>query len=198
MVLQAAARDYFEYVRFGVCPVSGDYPDLKQCLNSEWQARASWLPHLRAGKTLTEAIELTVSERHGAWAWATSVVAAQYANVAGARETGTGDDESDGDFDPPVPHPSATKRQKVRGNSSKGGGRSKSASSTQPGVPALASRDGHTFCKDFNGGGCSKGVNCKKMVPELHACNYVDAAGKVCGRLGHRRCNHKDHALPKQ
>ena len=72
-----AAHDYFEYVRFRVCPVSGDYPDLKQCLNSEWQARASWLPHPRAGKTLTEAIELTVSERHGAWAWATSVVAAQ-------------------------------------------------------------------------------------------------------------------------
>ena len=35
-------------------------------------------------------------------------------------------------------------------------------------------------------------------LPELHACNYTDAAGKVCGRLGHRRCNHKDHALPKQ
>ena len=74
---------YFEFVKWRVCPSNHEWSDLKQCLNADWQSRAAWLPYLRDGRTLTKAIELSITERNGAWAWASGIVPAQYASIAG-------------------------------------------------------------------------------------------------------------------
>ena len=73
----AAMVEYFEFVKYRACPLDYTWPELSMCLTSEWQSSAAWLPHLREGKTLSEAVWATDAERSGAWCWATLAVAAQ-------------------------------------------------------------------------------------------------------------------------
>ena len=57
----------------------------------------AWLEQLRKGKSLSEAIRATVTERHGNWSWAVSSVASQYATLSNARGS-TPDAPPEGEF----------------------------------------------------------------------------------------------------
>ena len=50
------AHEYLVFTQVRVCTLSGEWPPLQDCLNSEIACRAAWLPQFRAGKSLTEAI----------------------------------------------------------------------------------------------------------------------------------------------
>ena len=191
---KAAAVEYFEFVKYRACPINFKWPELAKCLNSEWQSRAAWLPHLQAGKSLTEAIELTKAERQGAWVWATPVVAAAYTSVAGAD--GSADAPSSADEGPSGwPRASGRKRNRSsRARSSNSGAGSRARVAHPPGAPAAKTGTGKLFCQTFNTGGCANGSKCPQG--HLHACNFVDSNGRLCGLTGHRRRDHASHARP--
>ena len=183
---RAATHEYFQFVRVRVCPPHGNWPPLDKCLHSEIQSRTCWIKHLRAGKTLTQAIELSSSERHGCWVWSTVSVNSQYMDI-GAHAAGSDDPP------PPVPEggvgKSASKRQRSKGA---GKGEGKPAKSKPRGGAhadgAVKSSAGNFFCEKWNTGGCTKGTTCPDG--KLHSCNFLDSFGKVCGHTGKRRCNH--------
>ena len=192
---KAAAQDYFEFVKYRACPINHQWPDLAKCLNSEWQSRSAWLPHLKSGKSLTEAIEATKSERSGMWVWATPVVASAYTSVAGS-DGGALEYPSSGDEGPSGWKTAGSKRRnrpRSGGGSSSTGPAKASRVTHTPNQPAVKAQSGKLFCAAFNSGGCSKGVKCQEG--KLHACNFVGPDGKVCGLTGHRRCNHPDHGV---
>ena len=104
---------------------------------------------------------------------------------------GDGDSESE-DYGKILPPKEWKRRQRKSSGNSRGP--AKASRTVTPGQPAARTRQGKTLCKDFNKGGCSKGKFCKKNPPEFHGCDYVDADGRLCGMIGHRRINHADHA----
>ena len=206
-------HDYPMFVKIRTCPASGDWPELTDCLASDYACRAAWLQHLRAGKTLTEAIRLTVSERAGNWSWTVPNVASQYASLQKSRsltvQTGPPEvsypdteDEHPGRRKlqdarmrsrtprPPVAPANAAPRTRQGGGSSanKGQGRGKRRSASGGGH---VSRSGIPFCQPFGKGKCVEGRICPNG--HVHACDWVDpVTGHVCGRQGARR---KDHGV---
>ena len=171
-------------------------------MDSEIEARGAWIPHLRAGKTLTEAIELTRGERAGAWNWTTPQLNASYFNVGKAAASGQ---KSSGSRDAPA----GSRGGGGGGNVAANSGSNKSGSAARrrmdsagprkkagrveqtPGQPAKFSNSGNLFCDAWNKGGCSKGRECKQDPPGLHACNHVDSNARVCGQAMKRRCDHE-------
>ena len=204
------------FTKIRVCPASGDWPKLSDCLNSEYACRVAWLPHLRAGKSLTEAIRATILERNGNWSWTVPQVASQYASISKSRAVALNpaDEQYEDDDQPPPPKPRRARSRSrkavtwqdppVSRNQSnapppKGGGRNRGNSSragrgsgsSNPGNSQPVSRSGRAFCKDYNAGGCVDGQCPAGFV---HACSLVyPDTGKVCGKLGHRRCHHNVH-----
>ena len=121
------AIEYFDFVEYRSCPINHKWPDLAECLQSEWQPRSAWLPHLQVGESLTEAIELTKAERSGACVWAALVIAAAYASVpvaGGSLDCPSSSDEG------PAASPDAPGKRRRGGRS---GGASGSASGSSRG-----------------------------------------------------------------
>ena len=130
--------------------------------------------------------------------WATPVVASAYSSVAGSD--GSIEYPSSADEGPSVPRASgkARNRTRSRGASGSASGNLTSAGKPmkavhQPGQPATTPSTGRVFCQAFNNGGCVKIVECK-TEGHLHAYNFVDSSGRLCGLTGHRRMNHADYA----
>ena len=208
-----AAYEYLQFTRKRVCPPHEDWPPLQRCLDSEIEARGAWMPLLREGKSLTEAITLTRGERAGSWNWATPQLNAAYFNVAKASNaSGSGDMAGGSSVTAPrVGNPSGSGRQRARAKSrgvssgpppqaKRSRQQQRSAAPQQgsgtrnvPGQPAVFSARGNRFCEKFSKGGCVNGANCPDG--DVHACNFVNDTGRVCGAPGKRRCNHGvDHA----
>ena len=196
----AAAYEYLQYTRKRVCPPHGSWPPLQRCLDSEIEARGAWMPHLRAGKTLSEAISLTTGERSGAWNWATPQLNAAYFNVAKASAADPAAD-SGGNSSSAHPNPSGVggggssrPRSRSRGSrkaTPKGKGKSRGGGKGA-GQHPTHTRNGNKFCEAFETGGCVDGTRCPDGG--VHACNFLES-GKVCGMAGRRRCNHGvDHS----
>ena len=210
-------HDYLIFTKIRVCPASGDWPKLSDCLNSEYACRVAWLPHLRAGKSLTEAIRATILERNGNWSWTVPQVASQYASISKSRAVALNpaDEQYEDDDQPPPPKPrrarsrsrkavtwqdpppsrsDAHPRQQGRGNGRTGGNSSRpgrGSGSSNPGSQNPVSRTGKAFCKDYNKGNCVDG---QCPMGFVHACSHVDpTTGKLCGKLGHRKCHHGVH-----
>ena len=104
---------------------------------------------------------------YGLWSWCNTSVSSMYANVA---------TENNANAHQPQLEEAPRKRQRNEPN--------------HPNVPVLLSRHGRRYCEDFNNGHCAAGTECPKNPPEIHSCNFVDARGKPCGMLGHRRSDH--------
>ena len=51
-----ATHDYFVFTEIRICLSVGDWPPMQRCLETEYQVRCLWVPFLRKGKTLTQAI----------------------------------------------------------------------------------------------------------------------------------------------
>ena len=196
-----ASYEYLQFTRKRVCPPHEDWPPLQRCLDSEIDARGAWIPHLREGKSLTEAISLTKGERAGAWTWATPQLNAAYFNAAKASNA-AGPNAIVPVSDPP-PSPiggaagsgkRASARAKSRVVSTGPSAPKRVRQLSQPpvshtlGVPATHSSKGNRFCEKINKGRCCEGGKCPDG--DIHACNDVDARGRICGLPGKRRCNH--------
>ena len=199
-------HEYLIFTKIRVCPTSGEWPELTRCLNSEYSCRVAWLEQLRKGKSLSEAIRDTVTERHGNWSWAVSSVASQYATLSNARGS-TPDAPPEGEF-PEIGADGAPPPGGILSNPRRRG-RAKSRSRArvswqdpqvvQERAPRSRSAPGHIrenpvsrsgvpFCKAFNSGQCSEGRQCPKG--HVHACSFIDSSGRLCGKPGHRRCHH--------
>ena len=194
------SHSYYIYTKVRVCPAIGGSPLLKRCLETEYQARFLWLPHLRAGKSMSEAIRRTEAERAGLWVWTTPSVCSQYANIAEAT------------VGPALVPDASGLLQAMDGThivtlpgSAGDGVIDRKGSSKRARTTAL--NHGKVVTQTANKPGTHSGKGpedlrrlqqwwvlcwprCSKKTPELHCCNFVDGAAKLCGLTAKRRTQH--------